>query len=217
MSEVFVYVVDRDFGFAPNPFGGVCTLATCKPRVRSAASVGDWIVGMGGSRLNATGRAIFAMKVSEKLTFEDYWSDPRYKSKKPVRNGSLRTLIGDNIYSRNSQGGWQQADSHHSNADGSENIANLENDTQTNAVLISDNFFYFGNEAPEIPQSILNTLGYRNRIGHRRFGPNSGAMELISWIETHHKNDRNLVCADPFLFDQSATRYQLPPKKSRGT
>ena len=47
MTKVYMYVVDRDFGFAPNPFHGFCTLATCKPRTRRVAKVGDWIVGMG--------------------------------------------------------------------------------------------------------------------------------------------------------------------------
>jgi hypothetical protein len=51
MANVYVYVVDRDFGFAPNPFYGVLTLATCKPRIRSVASMGDWVIGVGGARL----------------------------------------------------------------------------------------------------------------------------------------------------------------------
>lgn len=46
MPNVFIYVVDRDFGFAPNPFHGYCTLATCKPGIRKSAAMGDWVVGM---------------------------------------------------------------------------------------------------------------------------------------------------------------------------
>ena len=45
--RLFSYVVARDYGFAPNPFFGVCTLATCKPIVRRVAAIGDWIVGTG--------------------------------------------------------------------------------------------------------------------------------------------------------------------------
>src|SRR5437016_3976950 len=76
MSKVYIYVVDRDFGFAPNPFHGICTLATCKPGIRKMASVGDWVIGLGGGRLKARGRCIFAMRVSRKLTFNEYWSNP---------------------------------------------------------------------------------------------------------------------------------------------
>src|SRR5690349_11369247 len=98
MRKVFMYVVDRDFGFAPNPFHGYCTLATCKPRIRKNANVEDWVIGMGGARLRATGRCVYAMRVTEKLTFNEYWANPLYFDKKPVRNGSNKMMVGDNIY-----------------------------------------------------------------------------------------------------------------------
>ena len=41
----FMYVVKVDSGFAPNPVGGLCTLACCKPTIRKTANVGDWIIG----------------------------------------------------------------------------------------------------------------------------------------------------------------------------
>ena len=93
-----MYVVDRDFGFAPNPFHGYCTLATCKPGIRKGAEVGDWVIGIGGSRLNATGRCIFAMRVGRKITFNEYWENLEYLDKKPIRIGSRRMMVGDNIY-----------------------------------------------------------------------------------------------------------------------
>ena len=37
---LYSYVITRDYGFAPNPFGGICTLATCKPGIRNHAKVG---------------------------------------------------------------------------------------------------------------------------------------------------------------------------------
>src|SRR5712692_3617380 len=98
MSKLYMYVVDRDFGFAPNPFHGYCTLATCKPSIRARAQVGDWVVGMGGARLKATVQGVFAMVVDETLTFNGYWSNPVYLDKRPVRNGSSRMMVGDNIY-----------------------------------------------------------------------------------------------------------------------
>src|SRR5215475_1820360 len=73
MAKVYIYVVDRDFGFAPNPFHGVCTLATCKPGIRNTVKVGDWVIGLGGRRLNATGRCVFAMRISETTTYNEYW------------------------------------------------------------------------------------------------------------------------------------------------
>jgi hypothetical protein len=62
----FSYVVARDYGFAPNPFLGICTLATCKPDIRKAAGVGDWIFGTGSAKWKLTGHLVFAMNVTEK-------------------------------------------------------------------------------------------------------------------------------------------------------
>lgn len=47
--RLFSYVVRFDSGFAPNPFYGYCTLATCKPPIRRTALVGDWIIGTGSA------------------------------------------------------------------------------------------------------------------------------------------------------------------------
>jgi len=43
-QSLYSYVVRYDSGFAPNPFGGYCTLATCKPEIRKTAQLGDWLV-----------------------------------------------------------------------------------------------------------------------------------------------------------------------------
>src|SRR5438874_2395104 len=125
MGAVYMYVVDRDFGFAPNPFHGYSTLATCKPGIRNTAQVGDWVVGMGGKSLQATGKCIFAMRVTDKIDYQEYWNNRRYITKRPVRNGSSLRLVGDNIYHRDEETSeWKQADSHHSKEDGSPNPLN---------------------------------------------------------------------------------------------
>ena len=213
MGRVYIYVVARDFGFAPNPFHGFCTLATCKPRIRSKAEVGDWVIGMGGDRLNATGRCIYAMRVSAKVNFNEYWTKPAYMDKKPVRNGSRKMMVGDNIYyfeSTNRK--WQQADSHHSNTDGSINIHNLENDTQTDKVLISDHFVFFGTEAPVVPKSLLESIGYENRRNYRVFDYQV-CDALIKWLQTSFGKSFNTVVADPFDFSSSEKRFSVKGNK----
>lgn len=203
MPNVYMYVVDRDFGFAPNPFHGFCTLATCKPIIRRVANVSDWIIGMGGARLDATGRCIFAMKVSRSISFNEYWGGALYRDKRPIRNGSLKMVVGDNIYHQSNLG-WQQLDSHHSHPDGSPNIHNVNNDTQTDAVLISEYFFYFGSAAVEIPELILKNMGYQNGRNHRKFDL-SASQPLISFIESIATPNRLL--ADPFDFEFASSRY----------
>ena len=206
MSRVYIYVVDRDFGFAPNPFHGVCTLATCKPPIRKGARVGDWVIGMGGRRLSATGRCIYAMEVTRAVTFNEYWTSREFRDKRPVRNGSRAMMVGDNIYHREEhEAVWQQLDSHHSLADGSPNPLNVENDTKADRVLISRNFYYFGSGAPLVPAAMLKRLGFKNAIGHRVFDAES-CGELLRWI-TSHREAANAILADPFDFKKSEKRY----------
>lgn len=209
MTNVYLYVVDRDFGFAPNPFHGLCTLATCKPRTRKGARVGDWVVGMGGGRLKATGKCIFAMKVSQLETFDSYWSSPLYKDKKPLRNGSRKMIVGDNIYWQE-EGEWRQLNSHHSFPDGSPNPHNILNDTQTNVVLVSNYFFYFGENAVEIPDKILTDLGYKNRQDHRKFSYQQ-ACPLVDYLVKNFEINR--LYGDPFDFEYAKSRYSKGTNK----
>ncbi len=211
--ELYMYVVDRDFGFAPNPFHGYCTLATCKPGIRSTAQVNDWVIGVGGGRLKSTGKCVFAMKVTKKTDYNNYWSNPEFRDKRPVRNGSKKMLIGDNIYHfDDDQKSWLQAHSHHSMADGTTNQANLERDTTSNKVLISRHFYYFGNTAPVIPSDLLDEIGYENKVGHRKF-PLNTAQKLIDWIEKEYGEQRNLMLGDPFNFDKSEAHYSVANNK----
>jgi hypothetical protein len=202
-----MYVVDRDFGFAPNPFHGVCTLATCMPRIRAKAGVDDWIAGMGGARLKATGRCIYAMRVTDTMGLNDYWSNTTFLDKRPVRNGSSAMMVGDNIYHREgADRPWQQLDSHHSNPDGSINALNVDKDTSADSVLISRDFFYFGKTAPTVPEAILQGLGYKNGIGHRKFD-SAQSRDLLAWLRREHRGEHNLVAGDPFDFEQTDKRY----------
>lgn len=206
-AHVYAYVIARDFGFAPNPFHGVCTLATCKPGIRKAATVGDWILGVGGKKLGSTHRkCILLMKVSEKISFQNYWDDPRFSLKKPCRNGSHVKMLGDNIYQKNANGQWIQDDSHHSNPDGTTNQVNLDRDTGTSdQVLISNYFFYFGENA--IPVD-LASIEYKSGLGFKKINL-SVSKEGRSLIESVYKNywkNLNLLIADPCQFMDSHRR-----------
>jgi len=207
MRNVYMYVVARDFGFAPNPFHGVCTLATCKPMIRRAAQAGDWVIGMGGAQLKAVGRCIYAMQVTDALTFDAYWDDPEYRCKRPVRNGSRKTIMGDNIYHRPAGATeWVQEDSHHSQIDGRPEPSNIKNDTQTNRVLISRNFYYFGEAAPSIPAAIFAHLGYKNGIGHRKYTL-AQAQPLLDWLDAEYEGRISIVIGKPHQFMSSSSRY----------
>lgn len=151
--RLFSYVIARDFGFAPNPFYRVCTLATCKPRIRATASVGDWVVGTGSKANGQEGHLVYAMKVGEILSFDEYWNSPRFREKRPLLNGSIKQRYGDNIYHQAKRAGrWIQANSHHSFPDGSPNPRNIKRDTGTTTkVLLGTEYGYWGQSALKIP------------------------------------------------------------------
>jgi len=196
MGRAFSYVVKRDYGFAPNPFYGVLTLATCKPRIRKSAEVGDFIIGNAGSAHD--NRLIYMAKVTEVTTFDKYWEDPRFKCKKPVMNGSLRKLYGDNIYHHDDNDEWIQEDSHHANNDGTVNVNNLNKDTgSTDRVLICEDFIYFGKSMIAVPDTFQDCI-------HKGIGHNcpdySKAEALWSYLKQRYPEQGKVD--NPNLFDK---------------
>lgn len=182
--RVFSYIVSRDYGFAPNPFYGFCTLANCKPVLRKVVKVGDLVVGT--SPLLAGRRLVFAMRVTEKLSFTAYWADPRFALKKPSFHGSIRDAYGDNIYEPDPAGGFIQRKSHHSLADGSTNLFNRNKDTGTDAVLVSDDFVYWGADGPDVPAHLKNHHGWDLRAptqGHVSRFPPDFIDSAVDWFD----------------------------------
>lgn len=181
------YVVRYDSGFAPNPFYGYCTLATCKPKIRAAAQIGDWIVGSGSKSADATqaGRLVYAMRVEEALSWEQYSADARFKSKQPFRRGSRKQSCGDNIYFRTDPHvPWQQRDSFHSREDGSADPAHVKRDTGVNRVLVSQQFLYIGGDGPMLPD-ICDARGRslcKTGIGHSKFDDPVLIRDFVAWL-----------------------------------
>src|SRR3989338_5539627 len=140
--RLYSYVVKHDSGFAPNPFWGYCTLACCKPRIRESAVVGDWIVGTGSAENIGNDKLIYAMKITEKLAFEQYSLDKRFRNKIPTK-GRMEER-GDNIFYKDKDGGYVLRKSLHTEKE-------KKRDLSTDAVLVSDCYFYFGKNGCLIP------------------------------------------------------------------
>jgi hypothetical protein len=113
MPRLFSYVVDHDPGFSPNPFGGYCTLAHCKfsrssrrRNIVELATKGDWVIGTGGVSQKSSGHRtlIYAMKVTDKLTLQQYFNDERFRgradnhSEDAVRNDRFALISNDFFY-----------------------------------------------------------------------------------------------------------------------
>ncbi len=218
--KLYSYIVARDFGFAPNPFFGFCTLATCKPKIRAGASVGDWIVGTGAkTRYDIAGRLIYAMQVDEVLDFDSYWNDPRFIRKRPNLNGSLKMIYGDNIYHRVGKK-WVQLDSHHSLENGRPNKANIAWDTGVDRVLVGTKFVYWGKAAPTIPKRLRSFRKTGEDIcckarGHRVFGEEI-ATAFAKWLDQRGKSGFQ---GEPLEFERHVRAVDAARKgaSTRGT
>ncbi len=184
--RLFSYVVARDYGFAPNPFLGVCTLATCKPIIRRVASTGDWIIGTGSSKRNRRDVLVYAMRITETMTFNEYWEDERFHRKRPNLRGSKKQAFGDNIYFKDDADQWHQRDSHHSYRGGAPNPHNIQNDTQTDKILLSTDFAYWGGSGPEIPPKFRNYGGFDicARRNYKNQFPEGLVNEFIAWFRS---------------------------------
>lgn len=178
--RLYSYVVARDFGFAPNPFFEFCTLATCKPSIRKTAKIGDWVIGTGSKENKRGNHIVFGMKITETLTFNEYWNEPRFKQKKPYLLGSKKLAFGDNIYFKKN-GKWHQENSHHSFPGGKPNPANIAHDTQTDRVLISDSFVYWGGEGPAIPPKLKELC--KRGPGHKCNFNDAFIAATLKWLQ----------------------------------
>lgn len=204
--KLYTYIITRDYGFAPNPFGGYCTLATCKPSIRKLIEVGDWVIATGPkSGYGLNGHLFLAMKVEEKLSFTEYWNDDRFQFKKPIFNGSLKQCYGDNIYFFNeSTNQWHQQDSHHSLPNGVVNQRNLKNDTKAPYVLISQHFYYFGADSVKIPKDFRDDVCNKTRFPVHRIVKPKIAAEFIQWLEGNYETG---VYNEPIEFAKGFNRY----------
>jgi len=183
--DYYAYKITRDYGFAPNPFFGYCTLACCKPHIRDRAEVGDWIIGTGAKENNLLYHIIFLMRITEKISFEEYWYDERFKRKKPVLNGSLKQMHGDNIYYKENES-WCQMDSHHSFFDGKLNEANRKQDLSGNSILISNDFIYLGRNYFRVPEKFISLCPNKKQRDYIKIKNPDLAEEFISFIRTQY-------------------------------
>ena len=207
--RVYSYVIPRDYGFAPNPFHGVCTLGTCMWKIRKYIKEGDWVIGTGSAQYKEreiTGHLVYAMKVSEIMSFDDYWNDPRFQCKKPNLRASFKYRMGDNIYHHaNGSVEWSQEDSHHSCVGGAINKKNVNNDTgKTTNVLIASRFAYWGHDAITIPAHLRDFEGFDIVIGgrsHKCIFPDQLVCEFFEWFEGLNVQG---VIGTPAMFLKSA-------------
>ena len=128
---------------------------------------------------------MFAMHVTETLSFDEYWNDPRFRTKRPNLAGSMKQAFGDNIYHSAADGTWCQENSHHSYADGTMNHRNVAHDTRVPRLLVSDDFVYWGGLGPDVPARFRNYDGIdvcTAHPGHKCKFPEGLVREFDEWM-----------------------------------
>ncbi|MFW9924890.1 MAG: hypothetical protein ACFFDW_16550 [Candidatus Thorarchaeota archaeon] len=187
--KIYSYVIRDDKGLAPNPFWDYCTLALDQALIRLVAKPGDWIVGLKETSEKIEDHSLlFAMQVKEKLTFDQYWNDERFQSKKPdfTIDGQIHR-IGDNIYEPSSNNSYRQHFSYHAQdyiKDQNAWEKQQKDDLEGKYVLISgkNDFLYFGNKPEKIPDKKLIDILYCD-IGHKCIADPIVPKAFLEFIE----------------------------------
>lgn len=168
--RLFAYKMSHDSGFAPNPFWGHLTLATCKPQIRLHKRKGDWIAGFSSGELcgDAVGkeRLVYLMQVNKRIPMAQYYGDPTFAEKIPRRRGARHIdRLGDNIYRPRHEPATAPSDFEQIPNDHHYNTANCSPDRDAQAhdlsggfVLVADRFVYFGSKPLSLPSAIRPTV-----------------------------------------------------------
>ena len=147
---------------------------------------------------------MYAMKVDEILHFDDYYRDPRFKQKKPVKNGQWPKPLGDNMYHFDDNGHWRQ---HPTNF----HTDLLEKDTTNPYVFIANEFYYFGKNRPvqqlPKPADALEQYWLARKVarGTKYFRDSEYPAECRSFVEWLRNSARAMVSDIPLDRDDYAT------------
>lgn len=178
LTMLYTYCITVDDGAAPNPFWGVCTLAICKPVVRRVAQIGDWVVGTGSVNSpigDIGGKVVYAMKVTDKMTMEAYdeYTRKHLEQKIPSRTSNNRRIwLGDSIYDFGQHPPKIRKSVH--------NERNRDTDLGGKFVLLSTEFFYFGNKPIELPENLKPIA--RQGQGHNSQSNSPFVESFIKWL-----------------------------------
>ena len=81
--KIYSYILMHDTGFAPCIEDDVLSLCCCKPKIRSSAKVGDYIVAFYGksqSRKQFGHSLAYIAKITEKMDFREYFDNHEGRS-----------------------------------------------------------------------------------------------------------------------------------------
>jgi hypothetical protein len=161
------------------------------------ANIGNWVIGTAPSNLNNR-KLIYAMTVSRALTFDLYFNEPAFSCKKNTPDNPR----GDNIYRPTSLGRLEQV------SNPAHDQRHIQRDLSVNRVLISDHFYYFGRQAPELPSQfgplIHSTQSHKRIRAEENSAQHELFLSLIRWLEENYRTgilgepmSEQVVCFPP--------------------
>ena len=180
--KIASYRLTYDTGFAPNPFHGVLTLATCTPNHKRAnLQKGDYIVGFESNSLRDERQKaglcpqkdnllIYVAEVSETLGLNEYFNDPRFNKKKYKKSKCWKLRRGDNVYYKtDNTWKWLRGHTHDDKSIDFFNKSDLTKlkestgnviyqDIYGNKVFVCKNFTYFGDKCQEFDKRFLDCI-----------------------------------------------------------
>ena len=159
----------NDSGCAPNPYYGFCSLALCKNLIRKHAKINDYVIGFGSKTLGSFKKIIFIMKVTNKLSYDDY-------NKLCIQNNKHKINYGDCIYYKVGNTFKQRKNIYHNNEC-------IIHDIKSPYVLISNDYLYFGKKSIDIPDKLTNIIPFSR--GHK--------SKSIEYLEDDFSNWYNLL------------------------
>ena len=178
MPQLFSYRVRHDTGAAPNPFWGICTVVICKPKIRLAVKQDDWIVGTGSANSplgDMSGKVIYAMKVTRKMTMQDYhvFTQQFLRQKIPHwLDSDPRRRLGDSIYDFSCNPPKLLQSVH--------TEKNRKSDLGGEYALLSEHFWYFGDQAQPLPTDLLGIV--KQGQGHRSDSNAPFFDRFLKWL-----------------------------------
>ena len=184
--KMWSYRIVHDKQFAPNPFKGVLTLATCKPLIRRSkeSESGVWLAGFAAYSVKdglrpKKGREllIYLAKISEVMTMQDYWT--KYPQKRAQKCGEeFEEYYGDNIYDENLH---LVNDNHHKDWD-------FKRDISGKNVLICKEFYYFAPDSRLVVPNEFDELVYKRR-GQTLVQNKDLIQKFIDYVRSCAKDD----------------------------
>jgi hypothetical protein len=185
--KLYSYCIPTDDGAAPNPFWDICTLTICKPVIRRTANVGDWIVGVGSKNVQGkdySGRMVYAMKITEVMSlaeYDEFCREVLPKKIPDIDSRSYRRKVGDCQYDYSNGTRAIQREGVHL-------PKNRAKDLRGKNALLSNHFYYFGNNAKKLPAKF--SVLVRQGQGHQKDKNDEIKDEFVKWLEKNFRRNK---------------------------